>query len=140
MIERKMIFVACVAGTLMASCTPYPENYREDQKTPPPPTKGTVSDLEQQKLKEERKKAQQEAERNAAEAAKLEREGGTVTPPGPTDPTRPDYEFATPVAGKPGFVLSPYNGKMIDVKGMPSGTLVADPTYPASEKKYFRVP
>jgi len=134
--------VACVAGTLMASCTPYPDNYRNPPKTPPPPTKGSVSDLEQQKLKEERMKAQQEAERKAAEEqARLQEGGGTVTPPGGTEaPGKPDYEYATPVAGKPGFVLSPYNGKMIDVKGIPSGTLVADPTYPASEKKYFRVP
>jgi len=26
------------------------------------------------------------------------------------------------------------------VKGFPPGSLVADPTYPASEKKHFRVP
>jgi len=47
---------------------------------------------------------------------------------------------AEPVPGQPGMVISPYNGKHIDVKGIPAGTLVADPTYPASEKKHFRVP
>jgi hypothetical protein len=26
------------------------------------------------------------------------------------------------------------------VRDIPSGTLVQDPTYPAAEKKYFRVP
>ncbi len=38
------------------------------------------------------------------------------------------------------MVISPFNGKPIDVKGIPSGTLVADPTYPLEDKKYFRVP
>ena len=51
-----------------------------------------------------------------------------------------DYAFANPVPGKEGFVFSPYNNKLVDVRDIPSGTLVQDPTYPASEKKYFRVP
>ena len=50
------------------------------------------------------------------------------------------WEFARPVPGKEGFVFSPYNNKVIDVRDIPSGTLVQDPTYAASEKKYFRVP
>lgn len=53
---------------------------------------------------------------------------------------RPDYPFANKVPGKDGFVFSPYNNKVVDVRDIPSGTLVQDPTYPASEKKYFRVP
>jgi len=61
----------------------------------------------------------------------------------------PDRVYAKPkvempvaeaVKGKPGFVLSPFNGKIIDVNHIPPGTLVADPTYPVEEKKYFRVP
>ena len=47
---------------------------------------------------------------------------------------------AEPVPGQPGMVISPYNGKHIDVKGIAPGTLVADPTYPMEQKKYFRVP
>jgi hypothetical protein len=47
---------------------------------------------------------------------------------------------AEPVEGQPGMVVSPFNGKLIDVKGIQPGTLVADPTYPIEEKKYFRVP
>ncbi len=47
---------------------------------------------------------------------------------------------AKPVPGKAGFVFSPYNNKIIDVTGMPPGMMVADPTYPATEKKHFRVP
>lgn len=44
------------------------------------------------------------------------------------------------VPGKEGFMFSPHNGKLIDVRGIPSGTLVADPTFPPSERKYIRVP
>lgn len=47
---------------------------------------------------------------------------------------------AAAVPGKPGFVFSPHNNKVVDVRGISSGTLVQDPTYLGSEKKYFRVP
>jgi hypothetical protein len=47
---------------------------------------------------------------------------------------------AVPVADQPGFVKSPFSGKIIDVRGIPAGTLVADPMFPAEEKKHFRVP
>lgn len=58
-------------------------------------------------------------------------------PPKPLPGPRPT---AIAVPGKPGFVFSPYNNKLIDVQGFASGTLVADPTYPMSERKFFRVP
>ena len=48
--------------------------------------------------------------------------------------------IAEPVADKPGYVKSPFSGQIIDVRGIPAGRMVADPMYPASEKKYFRVP
>jgi hypothetical protein len=47
---------------------------------------------------------------------------------------------AEPVADKPGFVKSPFSGQIIDVRGIPAGAMVADPMYPAAEKKHFRVP
>lgn len=53
---------------------------------------------------------------------------------------RPEAPVAVAVPGQPGFVFSPYNGRKIDVNGVPPGTLVADPWYPAEEKKYFVVP
>jgi len=48
--------------------------------------------------------------------------------------------IAEPVADKPGFVKSPFSGQIIDVRDIPAGTMVADPMYPAAEKKHFRVP
>jgi hypothetical protein len=50
------------------------------------------------------------------------------------------YLVAKPVPGKEGFVLSPFNNMIIDVRGMTSGTLVADPSAPPTEKWIFRVP
>lgn len=49
-------------------------------------------------------------------------------------------QVARGVPGKPGFVFSPHSNQIIDVNGMKPGTLVADPTFPASEKKHFRIP
>lgn len=74
--------------------------------------------------------------------------------PGPTEPAPPTMEdplpapkpqreaipTASPVPGRPGFVFSPFNNKLINVEGIASGTLVADPQFPAAEKKFFRVP
>ena len=58
----------------------------------------------------------------------------------PAPPVKQEMPTAVALEDKPGFVFSPYNNKVIDVNGLPSGTLVADPTYPTEEKKYFRVP
>ena len=52
-----------------------------------------------------------------------------TTPPPVQDPTRTDYQYGTPVQGKPGFVTSPhapYSG-YVDVRGFPPGTEVKDP-------------
>lgn len=86
------------------------------------------------------------------EAAKIAAQAPTPTAPTlPTTPTpqppappvvekKPEYKYATKIPGKEGFVFSPYNNKMIDVRGMASGTLVQDPTYTGDGKGYFRVP
>lgn len=47
-----------------------------------------------------------------------------------------DYPVAKAIPGKPGFVLSPYTNKIIDVREMPPGTLVRDPEH----KAVFRLP
>lgn len=48
----------------------------------------------------------------------------TNQPPGKSDLPL----TANPVPGKPGFVFSPYNNKLVDVVGIPAGTLVTDPS------------
>ena len=131
----------CVA---LASCYPYQENPQQ-KKANQAPQKLTA---EQEKLKkEEDLKKKQEEELKQTQTAPGD---ATQTPPDnstqqqttapPVEPKRTDYAFANKVPGKDGFVFSPYNNKVVDVRDIPSGTLVQDPTYPASEKKYFRVP
>lgn len=143
--------LAAIVCMSLASCYPYHEGPQQKKKITRAPEK-TVSAADQAKLKE------QEAKKKAAdELKKKEAEATTqVTPPtgnptGPTTTTPPteapkppvekrDFAFANKVPGKEGFVFSPYNNKVVDVRDIPSGTLVQDPTYPAAEKKYFRVP
>src|SRR5690606_24120947 len=61
-------------------------------------------------------------------------------PPIPPPVPRPGVPEAQPVPNPPGFVFSPSNQRTADVRELPSGTLVVDPTYPPAEKKHFRVP
>lgn len=58
----------------------------------------------------------------------------------PDDVEKPPAPEARPVPGRAGYVFSPFNNQVIDIQGIPAGTLVADPTFPIKEKKYFRVP
>lgn len=136
---------AAALCVLLASCYPYQEN--QQQKKPTQPTKELTAEEAKLKEQEELKKKQEEAlkqtQTNPGDANQTtppdnSTQQPTTTPP--VEPKRNDYAFANKVPGKEGFVFSPYNNKVVDVRDIPSGTLVQDPTYPASEKKYFRVP
>lgn len=144
--------LAAIICVSLASCHPYNEN--AGKKKPVKGAEKTLTAEEQAKLKEqEAKKKAEEEKKKAEEKAKQTAEGTTgtgetttqggttTTTPGtkPEEPKR-DYATADKVPGKEGFVISPYNNKVVDVRDIPSGTLVADPTFPQSEKKYFRVP
>ena len=138
--------IAALAGLLMVSCYPMPES--RHIRNEPRPEDQAVTSSQQQTIKDQREKmkerdkriAQQEDEQNDRPTPTKERETTPDSTPKPPAKTTKDYVFAQPIPGKEGFVLSPYNGKQIDVRDIPSGTLVQDPTYPSSEKKYFRVP
>lgn len=104
---------------------------------------------EQQKIQEQRDALKQKEVTKTPEAPETTSPPITTAPSGsPIQPTatppieekRPEYKFAQKVPGKDGFVLSPYNGKVVDVRDIPSGTLVQDPTYTGAGKGYFRVP
>jgi len=134
------VFIALGSLTL-ASCYPYAENPQKPAEKPEP--QRTVTSAEQQKIKAERDRLKKR------EAAKKEEIRSTVersTPnetdnnPKPTVQPRREYDVANKVPGKEGFVFSPYNNKIVDVRDIPTGTLVQDPTFPAAEKKFFRVP
>ncbi len=146
----RLILPASAAFLMVAtSCTPYVE-------PPPPaptdPAARTRTPEEEEKLRKDREamKKKDEEGKTPDKDKKSEGEqggstggdsgqGGGSEKPKPPEP-KSEIQVARPVPGKPGFVFSPFNNKVIDVKGIPSGRLVADPTYPASEKKHFRVP
>ncbi len=147
---------AALGCILLASCYPYNENRGKKQSTKPP--EKTVSSQDQQKIQAQRDKLKQDELKkkettnqttdtnvgNTGSGSTTTNTGGGSTTSDTTSTTttgaKRDYAFASKVPGKDGFVFSPYNNKIIDVRDMPSGTLVSDPTYPESEKKYFRVP
>lgn len=131
--------LAATAVITLSSCTVVPDPPANNAQKKPD---ATLSDEEQQKIAEQREKKKKEAE----EAIKQKpADPGDIANnpdanrPKPTPP-RTDIPTAQPVPGKEGYVFSPYNQKIVDVREIPSGTRVADPTYPPSEKKHFRVP
>lgn len=49
-----------------------------------------------------------------------------------------NHPVASPIPGKPGYVFSPYTNRVVDVRDIPSGTLVMDPE--VGDGGYFLVP
>lgn len=143
---RHFTGLAAIVCMSLASCHPY--NEANQNKKPNKTTEKTELSPDEVKKKaaEEKKKKEDELKNSGESTTGNNNPGpGTVTPPPNPDPQpdikpRTDYAFANKVPGKEGFVFSPYNNKVVDVRDIPSGTLVQDPTYPAAEKKYFRVP
>ncbi len=142
--KSNFLFALPIFGCLaLASCYPIPDGPRGPRDARQKAENQDISSQDQQKIKEQRDRMKQRDEKKKEEIAErnndrpVERE---TTTPKPTEKKNKDYAFANPVPGKEGFVFSPYNQKLVDVRDIPSGTLVQDPTYPASEKKYFRVP
>ncbi len=139
--------IATLGCALLVACVPYDESKKK--QPPGKPADKTVTSADQQKIKEQqdKMKAEAEAKKKEAPAEKppSETTGGTTTnptdtPKPPVEEKRTDYAFANKVPGKEGFVFSPYNNKIVDVRDIPSGTLVQDPTYTGAGKGYFRVP
>jgi len=143
---RFHIGLAALVCLSLASCYPYDESKGKKKVTKAPDKTQTVTEDAKKKEADLKLKAEQEALKKKEEVTAEQTvtpDAGTVTPPKEEpkeEPKRQDWAFANKVPGKEGFVFSPYNNKVVDVRDIPSGTLVQDPTYPASEKKYFRVP
>lgn len=70
--------------------------------------------------------------------------GGTTAPPTNTPPPttagKKNYPTAAAVPGRPGFVYNPYTHTMVNVTGIRSGQLCADPEDPDAANHKFRVP
>ena len=142
--KSNFFFTLPVFGCLaLASCYPLKDKPRGPLGPEQNPESQNITSQDQQKIQAQRDRMKERDERKPEELAETtvertpERDS---TSPKPTETKPKDYAFANPVPGKEGFVFSPYNQKLVDVRDIPSGTLVQDPTYPASEKKYFRVP
>lgn len=88
--------------------------------------------------------ARAEAERQRLLREKIAGENQDPKPPvgngGDTKPVRNDYPRAVPIPGKDGYVFNPYTNNPVDVRGIPSRTLVNDPQDPDAAKHLFRVP
>jgi hypothetical protein len=147
---------ALLCGVIISSCVPYDEYGRRIEKKKKP-DRSTVTDPKQQEIEAKREEMSKKEEQRQKELGLPTSE----TPSGVTGPTTSTGDFTpteniveppktpTPpknhpvsaaVPGKPGFVFSPFNNKVVDVRNIASGTLVADPQYPAADKKHFRVP
>lgn len=79
---------------------------------------------------------------SAEEKAKEERRAASPRPAlkRKPEPEPKPYPVAAATPGQKGFVTSPYGNKIIDVRDIPPGTLVQDPTAPEGEQRLFRVP
>lgn len=142
--------LAAIVCMSLASCYPYNENSQK-KKTKKRPDTTVTATPDELKIKAEEEAKQKAAEelKQQATAANTAGNPGNVTPstdgPKPTETKRTDYPVANKVPGQENHVFSPYNNKKISTldeqnRPIPSGTLVQDPTYPLSEKKFFRVP
>ena len=138
--------IAAALCVMLVSCYPYQEGQQKkkategsQQKTATQQEKFKTEEAEKRQKQEEELK-QQATETTTPSETPRETTAPSELPKPPVEEKRTDYAFANKVPGKEGFVFSPYNNKVVDVRDIPSGTLVQDPTYPASEKKYFRVP
>lgn len=147
MSSRLLIGFAALSGAALVSCVPYPEH--RDGRAGPSQQQATVTTPEQQALdkqRQEKKKRDEQAKKEAEalnkspESGNVSEGGGEATQPKPKPKLeKKDYPFASKIEGKVGFVLSPYTSSMVDVRDIPAGTLVEDPTQ-KGEKKLFRVP
>lgn len=135
--------IAALGCVLLASCYPYDES--KDKKQPQKPVQKTPTAAEQQKIKEQRDGLKEKEDLAKKDEVKPTNTEAITTPSGetpkpPTEEKKTDYPVAMKAPGREGYVLSPFNNKLIDVRDMPPGTLVSDPTYPESAMKRFRVP
>jgi hypothetical protein len=148
MTSRLLSTSVLLGGVLFVSCVPFPEPGRNDPRKPKP--NASVMNPEQQEIQKKKdelkkKEAGKEAKKEKLEKAENDDNPDKMaeanTPPKTeTKKDKKDWPYASAIPGKDGFVFSPYNNKPIDVRDIPSGTLVQDPTYPSTEQKRFRVP
>ena len=90
--------------------------------------------------KDEKNKKEKAVAKKAPEPTPKPQEEAPSPEAAPAVKSKGGYPVAVPSKLMSGYVISPYDGKKISVKGVASGSLVADPRYPLDQKKYFVVP
>ncbi len=161
MISLKNLAGLLLSGALLVSCTPaYPPGHNPNMPTgnlvlgPNQPYEKTIAQLERElaERKAEEKLRIEALERSIEEAAQdrvaLDAPPGTnptttsdQTPSVETNTNRKKtYQTARKIPGKSGYVFNPWTMEPVDVRGIPSGSLVQDPNDPNKSIHRFRVP
>ena len=115
---------------------PYPPNPNGPLVAQSPEVTAQDDSIESERQKRIRD-AREEARRDTEDSVNID----PVAPPDPSPnpPPKQNYRTAVAIPGKQGFVFNPFTNDPVDVRSIPSGTLVIDPHDPKSEHK-FRVP
>lgn len=134
---------------LVGACSPfYPQPHPNDQAPPKNTGQTTLTDAEQQQLNVSRQGANTQGQSTGINSGALTPSGTstastntppTIKPPAPTS-SKKNYPTAAAVPGRPGFVYNPYTHTMVNVTGIRSGQLCADPEDPDAATHKFRVP
>ena len=134
-LNRFLLALGVMSGLLSSCIFPYPPNPKAPlpaQSPDPVEPEQTVNSEEQQRIREARQKAREEARRDAESNPKPSDPDANPTP-------KEDYRTALPIPGKEGFVFNPFTNEPLDVRGIPHGKLVRDPSDP-DPTHTFRVP
>ena len=161
MISLKNLAGLLLIGALLVSCTPaYPPGHNPNMPAgnlvlgPNQPYEKTIAQLEIElaERKAEEKRRIEARERSIEEAAQdlVAQDTPPVinpattsdqTPLGETNTNRKKtYQTARKIPGKSGYVFNPWTMEPVDVRGIPSGSLVQDPNDPNKSIHRFRVP
>lgn len=159
MISFRQLLALVFWGAFLVSCAPYPP---EGPGTAPIPYAEKIenpeieinsnSEIEKQKAAnrmrlEANKKRAAKQRQQGAEPWKTEQNVGEANTdttevvkkdPPPLEKKKSKYPTAKP--SRAGFVINPYTGKEVDVRGVPGGSLVFDPDDPNKGTNRFRVP
>jgi hypothetical protein len=161
MISLKNLAGLLLSGALLVSCTPaYPPGHNPNMPAgnlvlgPNQPYEKTIAQLEIElaERKAEEKRRIEARERSIEEAAQdlVAQDTPAVINPATTSDQTPlvetntnrkkTYQTARKIPGKSGYVFNPWTMEPVDVRGIPSGSLVQDPNDPNKSIHRFRVP
>ena len=157
---KEMIFLRRLCALVFvsafcASCAPYPPDYpiggggefipNAEKVDAAQNTTPTIFQLKIDQQLEENRRRLAAKEKRATEASRnTQAEEKSITDPEitkkTTSPTKSKPKYPTALRTREGFVKNPYTGAELDVRGMPSGSLVYDPDDPNKATNRFLIP